>query len=242
MIHPDDRQLQQQTLSDALQGSRLYDVEYRIIRSDGNIRFVHVRDEIVYDESSRPIRMFGAVQDITERKQAEEEIRRHTARMETLAGISQALATVGLDVKMVLETIVRHIAEVIGDGCVISLLSSDEQWLKPAAFHHPKPEVKALMSSSYPLMPVSASSPWMAHSQQAGEPLLMPMVTPEQLRQGVPEHLPFFEQVSPQTILLVPLRIESRAIGTLTVGRDTRDVLTRSTIRRFYKRWPTGPR
>src|SRR5258707_2168691 len=75
-IHPDDRQHHQQVLDEALQGNRLFDVEFRFVRPDGNIRFVHVRDEIVRDQSGKPIRMFGAVQDITGRKRAEEAVRR----------------------------------------------------------------------------------------------------------------------------------------------------------------------
>jgi len=75
-IYPDDWQHHQQVLNEALQGSRLFDVEVRIVRPDGNIRFVHIRDEIVRDESGKPIRMFGAVQDITERRRAEEAVRR----------------------------------------------------------------------------------------------------------------------------------------------------------------------
>lgn len=75
-IHPDDWQHHQQVFNEALQGSRLFDVEVRWVRPDGNIRFVHIRDEIVRDESGKPIRMFGAVQDITERRRAEDETRR----------------------------------------------------------------------------------------------------------------------------------------------------------------------
>jgi len=75
-IHPDDRQHHQQVLDEALQGSRLFDVEFRFVRPDGNIRFVHIRDEIVRDESGKPILMFGAVQDVTERRRAEEAVRR----------------------------------------------------------------------------------------------------------------------------------------------------------------------
>jgi len=85
MTHPDDRQLQRQALSEALQHGRLLDVEFRIISSGGDMRCVHVRDEIVYDESGRPIRMFGTVQDITQRKQAEEELRRHATRLQELS-------------------------------------------------------------------------------------------------------------------------------------------------------------
>lgn len=71
MIHPDDRQLQIKKLADALRDGRPYDVEYRIIRPNGEVRFVHIWDEIVCDEASRPRRMFGTVQDVTERKRAE---------------------------------------------------------------------------------------------------------------------------------------------------------------------------
>jgi len=71
LIHPDDRLLQRQALNSVLHGHHRYNVEYRIIRPDGQIRFVHVRDELQYDKSGRPVRIFGTVQDITERKQAE---------------------------------------------------------------------------------------------------------------------------------------------------------------------------
>ena len=76
MIHPDDRELQSRALADAVAGNRSYDVEYRVVRPDGDVRFVHVRDEIVRDASGRPVRMFGTVQDLTERKRTEDEIRR----------------------------------------------------------------------------------------------------------------------------------------------------------------------
>jgi PAS domain S-box-containing protein len=85
MIHPDDRQLQSRALADALHGRRSYEVEYRIIRSDGEMRFVHVRDAMVSDQSGRPIRMFGTVQDITERKRAEEALREAKDRSQHLS-------------------------------------------------------------------------------------------------------------------------------------------------------------
>jgi PAS domain S-box-containing protein len=71
MIHPDDRRLQSEALREVLEKGRKYDVEYRIVRPDGQVRFVHAWDEIERDESGRVIRIFGTVQDITERKQAE---------------------------------------------------------------------------------------------------------------------------------------------------------------------------
>jgi PAS domain S-box-containing protein len=71
LIYPDDRQIQEQALKEALQTGRSYDVQYRIVRPDGDMRFVHVWDEIEYDQSGKPVRMFGTVQDVSERKRAE---------------------------------------------------------------------------------------------------------------------------------------------------------------------------
>ncbi|MGE5139360.1 MAG: PAS domain S-box protein, partial [Rudaea sp.] len=59
--------------------------ELRIVRPDGEVRILHVRDdEVTYDQSGRPIRMFGTVQDITERKRAEDSLREHEALFEVL--------------------------------------------------------------------------------------------------------------------------------------------------------------
>ena len=72
LIYPDDRPVQKQALEDAVQNRRHYDVEFRIVRPNGEVRFVHIRDKMTYDDSGQPVRMFGTVQDITEQKQAEE--------------------------------------------------------------------------------------------------------------------------------------------------------------------------
>lgn len=76
IIHPDDRHIPDQAMTQALEGGHVFDAEFRIVRSDGDIRFIRAIDDIERDESGKPIRMFGAVQDITERVQAEETIRR----------------------------------------------------------------------------------------------------------------------------------------------------------------------
>jgi PAS domain S-box-containing protein len=92
MIHADDRQLQEQRLTEALEGGGPYDLEVRIVRPDGEVRLLHVRnDEVTYDESGRPTRMFGTVQDITERKRAEDSLREREALFEVLTENSDDL-------------------------------------------------------------------------------------------------------------------------------------------------------
>ena len=75
LIHPEDRPSVAEAATAALQGGPAYDVEYRVIRSGGDVRIIHSRGEVRGDASGRPTHMFGTMQDITELRRAEEEQR-----------------------------------------------------------------------------------------------------------------------------------------------------------------------
>jgi signal transduction histidine kinase len=74
LIHPEDQQMVVQAVTEALRGGPRYDVEYRVVRPDGAVRIVHSRGDVTWDESGRPRRLFGTVQDITQRKRAEQRL------------------------------------------------------------------------------------------------------------------------------------------------------------------------
>ena len=69
----------------ALSGGPRYDVEYRVVRPDGTVRVVHSQGDVTFDEEGRPVRQFGAMQDITERRQAEDELSEIKERFRVLA-------------------------------------------------------------------------------------------------------------------------------------------------------------
>jgi PAS domain S-box-containing protein len=71
-IHPEDRALMREAVSEAIRGGNRYDLEYRVVRPTGEVRTVQSRGEVTRDSSGRPYGMFGSVQDITERKRAEQ--------------------------------------------------------------------------------------------------------------------------------------------------------------------------
>ena len=73
LVHPADRHLRAAAWAVALETGR-YDVEYRVIRPNGDVRVVHGQGNLARDDSGRPRRVFGSVQDITERKRAEQRL------------------------------------------------------------------------------------------------------------------------------------------------------------------------
>jgi PAS domain S-box-containing protein len=74
LLHPADREMRVAAVAEALRGGRRYDVEYRVVRPNGEVRFVRSEGDVVRDESGRPLRVFGTLQDITERKRAEQRL------------------------------------------------------------------------------------------------------------------------------------------------------------------------
>ncbi|MCB0209574.1 MAG: PAS domain S-box protein, partial [Anaerolineae bacterium] len=83
LIHPEDIPAVEQSVAEALQGSDHYGVDYRIIHPNGDTRIVHSRGHVIRDESGQPRRLFGTTQDITERRQANDELCASEARFRT---------------------------------------------------------------------------------------------------------------------------------------------------------------
>jgi len=79
-VHPDDRTLVDSTVHEALYDQKPFSLEHRLIRHDGEERIVHERGEIVLDEKGNKTTIVGTIQDITERKNLEEQLAKFAER------------------------------------------------------------------------------------------------------------------------------------------------------------------
>ena len=70
-IHPDDREYFKNAVKKAVNG-KPYSIDNRIISANGEERTIHIQSEVIFDDDNLPIQIKGIVQDITERKKAEE--------------------------------------------------------------------------------------------------------------------------------------------------------------------------
>ncbi|HEY4248507.1 MAG TPA: PAS domain S-box protein [Lacunisphaera sp.] len=90
LLHRDDREAARAALQTAMEKRIDYDVEYRVERSDGSLRWVAAKGRSFYGNDGRPAGMVGVVQDITERKQQAEALTALANKIENQARLFDA--------------------------------------------------------------------------------------------------------------------------------------------------------
>ena len=83
-IHPGDRARVSDKVQEVIEKGGDYGEEYRLVRSDGEVRWIHSRGRVYRNEAGTPVRFPGVAFDITERKKAEAELRRQWNLFDTV--------------------------------------------------------------------------------------------------------------------------------------------------------------
>lgn len=115
-VHPADRWLVKEAVHNALYESKPYSIEHRILRNEASpedplkvkkvTRFVHEKAVVVFDDTGRVVRMVGTVQDITERKQIEQEVQ--------LVEVMTVAIAASEDFHAALDIVLHKVCEVTG--------------------------------------------------------------------------------------------------------------------------------
>ena len=112
VVHPEDREYAMQRYDRVVHEGKLYDLEYRVIRPDGSVRFVQSMGEpIRTPDGGAVVRLVGALLDTTERKQSEDSLARLNRTLQTLYQCNQALVRASDEYEL-LQTVCRILVEV----------------------------------------------------------------------------------------------------------------------------------
>lgn len=74
VVHPDDRDLVNTAYTESVKNKTPYDLVHRLLLKDGTLKYVNAKCQTYYDADGTPLRSIGTTQDITERKQIEDEL------------------------------------------------------------------------------------------------------------------------------------------------------------------------
>lgn len=80
VVHPDDRDAMTAAIMSALRTGVMAEAEYRVLRPEGEIRYVEGRGQVTLDAQGQPLRVFGILQDVTERRLAVEAAEANASR------------------------------------------------------------------------------------------------------------------------------------------------------------------
>ena len=126
-VHPDDRDERRRLIERALAGEDPGVSEERILRSDGEVRIVRSRVRVVRGEDGRPLRLIGACEDVSERRQRDDELDRRSRREALVSRIGR-MALSGEDIR-------PEISRVLSDELSIDLVRvDDELQVAPGSF------------------------------------------------------------------------------------------------------------
>jgi PAS domain S-box-containing protein len=124
-LHPEDREQNSRDMA-ALRNNQTVTSEIRTIHKNGDVRWVRVYAHPVWDnEKKQSVSIYGAVQEITSKKQAEEELEQHAEEMYILYQMSLVLST-GQDMYRTLHQLLDHIRHLIAfDTIYIGVYDND---------------------------------------------------------------------------------------------------------------------
>ncbi|HEY9614124.1 ATP-binding protein [Allocoleopsis sp.] len=117
-LHPEDRQWVSQALRSALEEGADYNIEFRIIWPDGSVHWVASKGQVYYDNLGKAVRMTGINMNITERKQAQEELQRQHRRSQLFAEVTLKIRQ-SLQIENILQTAVTEVQRILASDRVL---------------------------------------------------------------------------------------------------------------------------
>lgn len=228
-IHPDDRAQVLAKLEQAAQSGH-FEGRFRIVRPDGEVRWVWVRGSPRKDRDGKITRLGGSALDITALKHAEDQVQANLAKANSAWSEAEALrkATLALteDLHMdsVLDALLRSLGELVPYTCARVLVpEGGPHWL--ALGENSLPET-AKKSPRCPLTFVADESPFFQRIWSERKRILIPDTKKQEGWQTFAGHEQF------RSWLSVPLVASEEFLGFLSVGHMEPNHFTQEHLRR----------
>ncbi|MGE0869020.1 MAG: GAF domain-containing protein [Kofleriaceae bacterium] len=194
-----------------------------LVNNEGNHGFDDVDLATAQDVANRAAAHVDNARLFRDAKLARNAAEAYATRAELLAEASRAFSAAGVDIERVLDTVVRRVAEVVGDLCVIRTLSDDGALsIHRASAHRPHIDASGARRSIM-TAPRPADRGYFGDVIRTGKPVIIHCIEPSEIasqyrNSGLREYL---EEVAPKTAAIFPLRAGNRTFGAMAASRST---------------------
>ena len=233
IIHPDDRQDHRDRIVAAAQAGADFQNEVRVVRMDGEERWLEVRGRTVVDARNQPIKMIGIAADVTERRLVEDVRgrlleREHQWRIEAeaarerLAVLSEAspILIATLDPLTVMQRVPSLVVPRLGDWCIVDMLDDDGELTEVTTLHRDPSLVDAVRESRSRRHDAGGDGLWsVRRAVRTGQAELVVDIGDDDLVAAASddEHLALLRRLDPRSAIAVPLIARGRVFGGVTV-------------------------
>lgn len=209
-VHPADREVLADVMTQALQAGQNARAEYRVTWPDGSLHWLEARGFMVLEEGQAPAHMVGVSTDITQRKRTE-------ADLKFLADASAELVEL-VDPEQTLERLAYLAVPHFADWCQADLLQADGT-LKRVAIAHVNPEKVEFaheFNRKYGADPDASRGVWSAI--RTGNSSFAREITDEMLAQSVhdPERRAAMKAMGLRSYIIAPLRVHGKVLGAVS--------------------------
>ena len=156
-------------------------------------------------------------QEVIERTELARLLEQQASHATALLVISQALDEAHLDVETIIGKVAQSLADIIGESCIVNILSPNGGWVETTYFAQSTQETAALFRHLRPAQQRLRPG-WISQVVRDGQPLLVRDPAPPAVwEELVPDMLLGFELANVAGVLIVPLRVHSQIIGTVSL-------------------------
>jgi PAS domain S-box-containing protein len=114
LVHPDDRAKVLKAMAEAVPRLGPFHQDYRVIRPDGQMRYIHGEGEVIWDDAGRPCRTVGFLQDVTEQHLAKVALEIANRSLETKnIAMHEILANIEAERDKIGQRINKNVEEII---------------------------------------------------------------------------------------------------------------------------------